>query len=873
MRLEDYQQKPMADFPGLWSRGTSDQVPQDHFSVAQNLRYSQGEVSTRPGLTKAISPGYGGPVRRFQNFFNPMGIITLILDNSGNLYTSSSRVGDSATTPLINIPGALDFIAIQMFNRIYITFSDGTKGLAGVNLKVYIPGSTPGADIIRDAGGAAPTAASAIVAAPSATAGLLTQGQYQIAVSFITNTGYLTQPGPLISSVYSPTIYNAPPGYSAFANYSSDGTNFSNGDTTTIGGITYTWKTALTNNGQTPGEILIEASLTLSLQNAANSLNGAGNPGVDYGIGSTNIGVTAVYNPGATFITVTFATPGTSGNSITVSTSSVHTTWKNAVGGAVTTLTGGTNGFKVSLTNIPTGPAGTVSRQLFMTQANELELFFIPSTDGGIINDNVTTIATIDVDQVNDLIESADYLFNILTAIPTGINLAEYHGRLLTCGEETNQSIIRASNAGDPETFTEPDDIIAISIDDGFTMTNMAIVRDTGYAHKTLGVFVFQDNADIPANWPVYPIDKAINTPVHGISELFGLAGIKSTRDMYFAVDRSGLVIFNGTFVKPPLTYKVNSLWQQLNFAHYEKVNLVMDEQNHIIYCAFPIGSSVENNAMIVGDYSLCGPFNPYTVQQELMKIKWSTEVYEPDGSAIRPTCIALIAVPGDKVPTIKVGSLDGNYIWKLDPTVELDDGSPIISLISTALLFWQAGFVHSFNAIRLRIEGSGNLQIIANGEDDVLITNLFATAALNNLGFFGIGLNDLSISGTFSDAQNDDFIVKIDSTGVTDTFQWSQDGGETFISLISITGTAQLLAWGVSITFAATTGHTLGDTWRFKGFNNPIVLGSSPGKEVLARFNFRNEKASILFKLSSGSMTISSIIIYGYPEMQMRPL
>ena len=85
---------------------------------------------------------------------------------------------------------------------------------------------------------------------------------------------------------------------------------------------------------------------------------------------------------------------------------------------------------------------------------------------------------------------------------------------------------------------------------------------------------------------------------------------------------------------------------------------------------------------------------------------------------------------------------------------------------------------------------------------------------------FYGTGLNDLSVSDhtTFSNANDKRFEIYIDGTGSPDTFKWrSYIGtipGGTYTTGVAITGNAQTLGDGVSITFGATTGHTVGDKW-----------------------------------------------------------
>jgi uncharacterized phage protein gp47/JayE len=82
---------------------------------------------------------------------------------------------------------------------------------------------------------------------------------------------------------------------------------------------------------------------------------------------------------------------------------------------------------------------------------------------------------------------------------------------------------------------------------------------------------------------------------------------------------------------------------------------------------------------------------------------------------------------------------------------------------------------------------------------------------------FTGVGLDDLTTSGAYNIDKTTHFRVEIDGTGTPDTFKWSNDDGGSWEETgVSITGAPQLLENGVSVTFAATTGHTLGEYWDF---------------------------------------------------------
>jgi hypothetical protein len=80
---------------------------------------------------------------------------------------------------------------------------------------------------------------------------------------------------------------------------------------------------------------------------------------------------------------------------------------------------------------------------------------------------------------------------------------------------------------------------------------------------------------------------------------------------------------------------------------------------------------------------------------------------------------------------------------------------------------------------------------------------------------FTGAGLNDLTSGGTATAGitATSTYEVEIDATGTPDTFKWRLNGG-SYTSGVAITGSAQTLSNGVTVTFAATTGHTLANSW-----------------------------------------------------------
>lgn len=89
----------------------------------------------------------------------------------------------------------------------------------------------------------------------------------------------------------------------------------------------------------------------------------------------------------------------------------------------------------------------------------------------------------------------------------------------------------------------------------------------------------------------------------------------------------------------------------------------------------------------------------------------------------------------------------------------------------------------------------------------------LAAVYALRPNGFNGSGLNDLTWGTAFSGASSAQFEVVIDHNGTPDSFKWRKDAG-AWTEDVAITGSEQTLSDGQKITFAATTGHTIGDKW-----------------------------------------------------------
>ena len=112
---------------------------------------------------------------------------------------------------------------------------------------------------------------------------------------------------------------------------------------------------------------------------------------------------------------------------------------------------------------------------------------------------------------------------------------------------------------------------------------------------------------------------------------------------------------------------------------------------------------------------------------------------------------------------------------------------------------------------------------------------------------FAGSGLNDATSGGTFSGTTYAVYEVTIDATGTPDTFKWRLNGG-AYTPGVAITGAAQTLSQGVTITFAATTGHTLNDTW--------TIIAAAAGQKYLVTGGYNSGTLDIRHLHDGGTTT-----------------
>jgi hypothetical protein len=279
---------------------------------------------------------------------------------------------------------------------------------------------------------------------------------------------------------------------------------------------------------------------------------------------------------------------------------------------------------KINVSNIPVSPDSFVKkRHLVSTKwipeyngdQTGYQFFFIPQ---GNIENNTDTTKVVEYYDT-DLLSDASHLIDNLTQIPSGVNLNTYHSRLVIVGEygtaETlaglptgitdNRSLARVSVAGEPESFSKIDGLIIAPLD-GNPLTNCQEFRDILYLFKKTRTFGYSDNGDEPSTWREEVIDQGVGSPVHGIATVLDSGGVNI--DFLLVADLSGLMVFNGTFARPELSWKIEDYWQSLDQNSFRYIQIVNDSINKKIWLTLPQAGSIwpndERQIVLHADYN-----------------------------------------------------------------------------------------------------------------------------------------------------------------------------------------------------------------------------------------------------------------------------
>jgi hypothetical protein len=278
----------------------------------------------------------------------------------------------------------------------------------------------------------------------------------------------------------------------------------------------------------------------------------------------------------------------------------------------------------VTVLNIPTSPdPSVVKRHLVSTKAifdyngdqKGYQFFFIPK---GTLNDNITRAMNVSYYD-SDLLSDASHLMDNYDRIPAGVSLCTYHSRLVLVGDPTipvlaatplgknprdapaarpdNRSVAWLSAPGEPEAISKVDGLIVTPLD-GNPLTNCQEFRDALYLFKRTRTYAYVDNQDEPASWQEKVIDEGTGASVHGIGTVLDSGGVNI--DFLIVANWSGLMLFNGTYARPEISFKIENFWLQLDRNGFRNVQIINDSISKKVYITLP---TITRNFVLYADY------------------------------------------------------------------------------------------------------------------------------------------------------------------------------------------------------------------------------------------------------------------------------
>lgn len=258
--------------------------------------------------------------------------------------------------------------------------------------------------------------------------------------------------------------------------------------------------------------------------------------------------------------------------------------------------------FSVSFGNVPTsGDPNVVRRHLVASKVitnynGDLEgyqLFFVP--DATIDNNTDTFLNNVSFfDQ--DLLDDASHLLDNREEIPAVASLSIYHERLVACTTFDDINLAMVSAQGEPEAFSEIDGFLTVQ-PDGNPITNGQELRDVFYLFKRTRCIAYVDNGDEPSTWEPTIVDNALGTCVHGIATV--LDSGSSSVDYLIVCNFQGISLFNGKFIAPELTWKIEDYWRELDRNLFGRLQIVNAPVQKELYTVLP-----GNKILLVGNYA-----------------------------------------------------------------------------------------------------------------------------------------------------------------------------------------------------------------------------------------------------------------------------
>jgi hypothetical protein len=631
--IRDHEPIVIEQFDGWWDRGDAESAPSNHFVVADNIQYFNSGVESRVPLDKyqdSLTPLQ--KVIRVYNYVMQTGQSLLVLTEGGKIYHVIGNVVQNSGNPILTIATMEDFGFVAIAGRAYITPFKSTTNAQGVTNDLGIPGEFvyvykgDGA-VARKAAGFPPTNVSGgfprvpLIAYNSSSEGLVTKGIHVIGISF--DGGLIgTEVLPVVESPGDRYIQveNIPTGIAVRRIVMTRAIDPKDYKAVTSGYQFYTVEVI-------PDAITTSRKINVSDANLTTVYNpsAGGAPG-SFALLVENTDINGFCDIGFHLIGVVYETD-----------TGYLTKPGPEIFGAQTYIDVKRS---VSVRNIPVSPnPAVIKRHLVSTKAipeyngdqKGYQFFFIPK--GTLENNTATSLVVNYYD--SDLLSDASHLLDNFSEIPAGVNLNTYHSRLVLVGDPSfpkkldgtpdftkpdNRSVAWLSAPGEPEAINQVDGLLITPLD-GNPLTNAQEFRDVLYLFKKTRTTAFSDNFDEPATWQEEVLDQGVGAPIHGIATVLDSGGVNV--DFLLIADWSGLMLFNGTYARPELSWKIEDYWMSLIRNNFREIQIVNDSLNKKIWMTLP---APYRNHLLHADYSN---------GLDSKSIKWARWIFAADISSI----------------------------------------------------------------------------------------------------------------------------------------------------------------------------------------------------------------------------------------------
>lgn len=590
--MRDHGPIVIEDFNGLWRRDPSDSCPLDHFTEANNITYIEGGFETRPGLNTFMAVS---DIVRMYNYKTQEEEGLLALNSQGQIFHALTDGSNTVYGPILTINGMTDF-GFQAYNgRAYITPFQTFTDLLGQEYQLGMPGEfvyvyKGDGTNARKAAGFPPTL-SGIVGTDTETFksynsrfdGVVSKGVHLLTVIDQANNilvpvfPVLYAPGNKeieLNSIPTPTGVTSRKVLMTHAidpkDYAPDQSLYTYYEALTIpDNTTVNARISVNDAGLTVSVALGLVPVTAALQSAADPTDGFADLGFHL--------FAVVYETDTGYLTALGPENFASLNVVDM---------RKAI----------------KITNVPVSPDSfVVKRHIVATRAianyngdqRGYQFFFVPE---GTIEDNVGTEITISFYDA-DLLEDASHLIDNFSEIPAGVKLTTFGSRMVLTTTYDDESLVRLSAPGEPEAFDQVDGNVIIPLD-GKPITNAQEFRNVLYVNKLTKTYGVVDNSLEPSEWPApQAIDRGIGASVHGVATVLDSDGVNI--EFVLMMNLSGLFVFNGTFTRPELTWKVVNQWLDMPRNYFSKLQIMNDSFGQYVYISIPA-----ENKLFVANYS-----------------------------------------------------------------------------------------------------------------------------------------------------------------------------------------------------------------------------------------------------------------------------